>query len=413
MKKITLHIGMHKTATTSIQSALAASAHLLEKESAHYASFTEVNHSIPMYTIFSHDRENYHIWRRAGVSPSDVNQKRLRYIEILEKDIENKRFKNLIISGEDLSMLLPDEQEEVCEFFRTRDCTIEVVYVVRAPGSFALSSIQETAKGGYTTDFFKVDPLYKRRLIGYFNALQKDNISILKFENLIKNKGVIENFGNFLGLKLIETARKNEAVTSEGLRALFALNNIKTKTLGDPGKIKARGHIVNAIFTNFTTENGCQKLTISQSGNCFDWEVVRSDFDWLYKNFGIDYSEIKTAEIERNVNASSEKVYYECMQRLFANFDTVFTPNNSIEEQLNELFLNINPPELTTQEIDQLRDTALKISKNGRREDIVEALFLMELALKYRPSGPMIKMKIAEFKSFLQDLDWKNGKYPK
>ena len=49
MEKVILHIGMHKTGTTSIQSAIKN----FEGNRVKVASFEETNHSIPMLTIFS------------------------------------------------------------------------------------------------------------------------------------------------------------------------------------------------------------------------------------------------------------------------------------------------------------------------------------------------------------------------
>ncbi len=73
MKEVILHIGLHKTGSTSIQNALKG----YNKNGVKSVAFEEVNHSIPMYTIFSEKRYNYHIWQKAELTKIDIDKKRM------------------------------------------------------------------------------------------------------------------------------------------------------------------------------------------------------------------------------------------------------------------------------------------------------------------------------------------------
>ena len=110
-KQLMLHIGLHKTGSTSIQAALKG----YNKNKVRSIAFKEANHSIPMYTIFSEERYNYHIWQKEGLSKGDIDKKKNAYLNILIKEFKNNKVKTLIISGEDLSVLKDHEVKALSE----------------------------------------------------------------------------------------------------------------------------------------------------------------------------------------------------------------------------------------------------------------------------------------------------------
>ena len=93
MKEVILHIGLHKTGTTSIQRALKG----YNKNGVKAIGFEEKNHSIPMYKIFSESRYKYHIWQKRNYSRGDIEKKRNDYLEILTSECSNNEIKTLII----------------------------------------------------------------------------------------------------------------------------------------------------------------------------------------------------------------------------------------------------------------------------------------------------------------------------
>ena len=72
MKEVILHIGIHKTGSTSIQKALKG----YNKDGVKAIGFEEENHSIPMYTIFSESRYDYPIWRERNYCRGDIEKKK-------------------------------------------------------------------------------------------------------------------------------------------------------------------------------------------------------------------------------------------------------------------------------------------------------------------------------------------------
>ena len=87
IREVILHIGMHKTGTSSIQTSL----HKINGNGFRTVRFAEINHSIPMFTIFSEKRQSYHIWKNQGFTDDQINEKKAEY----EKMIDDARKKSL------------------------------------------------------------------------------------------------------------------------------------------------------------------------------------------------------------------------------------------------------------------------------------------------------------------------------
>lgn len=70
MGNITLHIGMHKTGSSSIQLALAG----FDDGNTTCPDLGYENHSIPFYTAYSENHQKYHIWKRAGLDTAAIEE---------------------------------------------------------------------------------------------------------------------------------------------------------------------------------------------------------------------------------------------------------------------------------------------------------------------------------------------------
>jgi hypothetical protein len=61
MRNLILHIGMHKTGSSSIQQILFENREVLLKHDCYYPESILMNHSHSLYTLFSSHAEKYHI----------------------------------------------------------------------------------------------------------------------------------------------------------------------------------------------------------------------------------------------------------------------------------------------------------------------------------------------------------------
>lgn len=334
MREVILHIGMHKTGTTSIQDSL----HNINCNGFRTMRFAEKNHSVPIYTIFSEKRLNYHIWKNKGYNESQIIEKKAAYEKILEEEIRDENVDCFILSGEDISQLTENEQIKLCEFFKERNLKVRVIYIVREPFSFVASASQEKAKGGATA-LDKANPGYRRRISGFIKGCGRENISVFKYEQLIQG-GLIKAFSEIIGVTLDEKPRSNESVTAEALALIYALNNIKTSTLGSEISFKARQHIISVIRSFFSKTNGFKKLN-PKKFDIKNHEFVCEDLVWLEKHFGISYKLPVKAEQQELVydESPSTEILFEFFGGYAMNYDASASLAYNLENLYARFFL--------------------------------------------------------------------------
>ena len=116
---ILLHIGMHKTGTTAVQEALAG----YDDGQTRMAQLRHPNHSIQMLTCFAQDPTKYHVWVRQGIEPDRVLRIRAAMRRELQDELALPR-RQLVISGEEMSLMRPPSVLEMADFFAP--CTADV-----------------------------------------------------------------------------------------------------------------------------------------------------------------------------------------------------------------------------------------------------------------------------------------------
>jgi len=95
ISEIFLHVGLHKTATSSIQKTLflKENSKLLEDNDYLYPKHWPINHSIPIFSIFADSPEKFHINIKKGYSIQEIKKVNEEYLESLEQEIKkNKMF---------------------------------------------------------------------------------------------------------------------------------------------------------------------------------------------------------------------------------------------------------------------------------------------------------------------------------
>lgn len=386
MKEVILHIGIHKTGSSSIQRALKNFKNTTTK----YASFSEINHSIPIYTIFSEKKDDYHIWKNKGFTKKQIELKKKEYLSILTNDIKDTAFDRLIISGEDMCNLNTNEQENLCNFFKSQNIKVRVIAFVRHPESFALSICQQHIKGG-ANEIRNIFPGYRRRLIGFSNSLEKNNIEVYDFDNFVENRGLIKGFSEILNIQLNEPKLENESVTKEGLSLIYELNNIKILTIGSKNKFTARLKLIDKIKSFFAKSKGYTSLKYFNGSSILSPKTLK-DLDWLNKNFSINYS-LEDKGHSLNHKNISGSVLLQDIQSFFKHMGHLYDSSISLNKNIENLYKAIYEETKNQSYIDDIRDIALKIE---RKESlgIKDSLKLMKAAKRYRPDGSIINEKI-------------------
>ncbi len=236
MKQLILHIGLHKTATSSIQDTLAYNQKLLAENRIHYPIFKSynnknmTNHSMAMHSLFCDSPNKY---RMNIVNKWDASVVNPLYEEQLRDAAEKAN--TLLISGEGISALKENELFRLKEFFY--DFNIRVICFVRDAYGYHCSALQERIKNGHellsenkllTTSFkFK-----------HIKAVFPD-VEYYSFKDACQfNGGAVRFFLSLLPLKNAEKfveKKSNEGLGYHSTRLLNYIN--KTVPLFIDGKL--------------------------------------------------------------------------------------------------------------------------------------------------------------------------------
>jgi len=333
MKEVILHIGLHKTGSTSIQKALKG----YNKDGVKAIGFEQENHSVPMYTIFSESRYEYHIWKNSGANKDQINQYRQTNLKILTDHVNDENNDKLIISGEDMCSLSAEEKHKLIKFFTKLDISVKVIVYVRSPIDWLASVYQERAKNG-RTPIGKIATNYEYTLKPFLELLGKNNILVFSFNDVQKNYGsIINHFSDILKIKLPDLNKENISLTEFQLALVCSLNSIKLQTNGHPHRYRIRSKIID-IIREYRCEGLASKSLDKKYFVPLLHDMIEKDVGWLSDKFDIKFTE-KYKKSNENIDDYLSKNLqdnHDHIVNVFQNIGVNYREGDSI----NDNFLN-------------------------------------------------------------------------
>lgn len=153
MRACYLHLGFHKTASTSFQKSCASSRDALASAGITYPLFDclqsglkgSANHSVPIHSLFCEEPAKYHINIRRGISNAAVSN--LGFRTQLETTLRNSE--SVILSGEGISILSDHSLTLFRDFIQNHGFEIIPFALVRSPYEFTCSQLGQLIKIGY------------------------------------------------------------------------------------------------------------------------------------------------------------------------------------------------------------------------------------------------------------------------
>ena len=200
-----LHIGPHKTGSTSIQQSLHRGREILEKYGAYYLNTNSFNHSWLISSAFaSRVYKDYHRKVKQGKEIDYDKYDCTTALNILEKNIRGNNHPIFIISAEDIAAFHPNELTKLKKFLDARFDSTLIVGFVRPPMNFAISYAQQILKSRGTYDDLCLNPPvanYRQYFEKFYSIWGEDNI-ILKLYSLpaFSNGCVVSEFLDTVGL---------------------------------------------------------------------------------------------------------------------------------------------------------------------------------------------------------------------
>ena len=339
MREVIIHIGLHKTGSTSIQKNL----HGYQDVSTRYACFKEANHSLPMFTIFSKNPSSHHLYKDWGITEEQVAEKKKIYKVQLEYDLNDASLKRLIISGESISQLDADEKKEMLNFFKLRNWNCKILCFVRNHMDWGASAANTINKAGRIPKNLTIN--IKTILLPFISNLELQNIYVFNFSNLVKkNINVVDFVAKFLNIKIKSNEIANESISLEASAIIYKLNSTPLVFFGYPDRMEVRKKIVTKVIEFFSLNKGFKKPDPLIFTGLIQKKIVEEDNQWLKDQFGIEFSfNANDFNSQKDISKYFEEVLNripELLKEFFSFFEISFNTSISLEKNLANLFID-------------------------------------------------------------------------
>ena len=399
--KCILHIGTEKTATTTLQHWLYDNQAELSKVGVYLSDNLGKtnNRLVPVY--FQGHLDD---WARRNGIKSDAEKTLFfkGFIERLKSEIQTakKTHNYFVITSEHFSSRVrkKDEIEQLYIFLSSMFDEVEVVCYFRDQFDLAVSLYSNNLKGeGIASVESFVDRAKPENY--YFNYLQiadnwagtfgKTNCNFRIFDrsrfvgNDIRLDFLSVIDGDIDAAKLcMDKAALNESLSLLQGAAFRAVNRNIPRWRNDNHGLNKDNHHAKKMFLNVESLK-LGKITCTKS------EIIRKRF-----------SEINALFFEKYFTANDKFPITQVESNSFLTFDDA---SSAVEDSLDcALKINSNITySLSEEQINCLRDIALRIF-DQKSNSIEDALALMNIALSFRPHGPLIKNKVEQWSALLE-----------
>jgi hypothetical protein len=289
-RRLFLHIGMHKTGTTSIQHSLKD----CDDGTTAYLKMAESNHSYAISMLFGKRTAAQYVKMGWAVSGNDLERKVADARNRLQAQLTESR-KNMIVSGEAMSLQFgAAEIARLRAYFAPFFDEIRVIAYLRAPYAYMSSALQETIKRRPRSLTSPPFPNYQERLSPWEDAFGRDAMDyVLYSPGSLAGQDVVTDFVKRIGMPSgpITGKRVNERMSAEAFATLYRLRNghFSSKFLWPPERVnivgarhKAYGRqrfsLADSVWPDLTPPQMAEVAWAEQRlGQSFPAEVPRMD----------------------------------------------------------------------------------------------------------------------------------------
>jgi hypothetical protein len=282
MSMLVLHIGLHKTGSTSIQDSLQG----YSAERIKYLALGPANHSVAIRTAFTDsphpEKDGMHA--RLGRTAEGVARMREDIIARMNTQLSSREFDKFVISGEGITQLSVAALQELKSMLLKYVDAIQVFAYVRDPAGFAISDYQQRVKTGYA-GYDLAKPNYRGRLEKFLLVFGRENFSAKKFDrNSLKDGSVVMDFCEAWSIPFDrdKEVRANESLSPEVVRLVHLFNRQGVPSKGSPQLTKGRQMLIRSLAEHFP---GRFTLPERFRAAAFDEE----DMEWLRRELGISF----------------------------------------------------------------------------------------------------------------------------
>ena len=217
-----VHIGMHKTGSTSIQEML----HQGDNKNFSYFKLDRKNHGIPLFSLFTDVPENYHVHISMGLTKRHVYRYNIEVDKMFREHLAlHPEHETFVISGEDICVLseraLKDFKNYLLMFFEQ----VRIVAYVRPPVSYMNSAFQQIVKEGRMK--FPVNniyPKYRFKIEKFDTVFGKEHVHVNFFQKeSLRDGDIVSDFlhKNDLEIEGKIPTKSNVSLSLEAVALLY------------------------------------------------------------------------------------------------------------------------------------------------------------------------------------------------
>lgn len=311
MARIVLHVGMHKTGSSSIQKSLRNVELEIREKGVFYPDVppNSANPGIGLYSAYSENQGYYQILKWGYDTPEKLSKLKHEVFETIESAVKHPDCTTVILSGEDLCMLLPDRVAQLAEHMRSLSEDVSVIVYVRDPIGYATSAAQELVRGGELLSrvyLYPPTPKYSDRIGPYLDAFGRDVVDIRVFPPRGAGVGVVADFTAAAGLSeevrgMIPEVRTNTSMSEFATHIMSAANRkfppLKDGKVNNDRALNLEHWIDRIAGGKFRLPDFSAERVIAQA---------RADVDWLSEQLGFEPFPDWTKVAEKTPDRDSE-----------------------------------------------------------------------------------------------------------
>lgn len=304
MAKCILHIGMHKTGTTSIQRSLAN----LDDANFYYARIGgSPGHSVPVCSVFAEKKNARHLVESRSRSSGTPKEKIAAARHDLKESIKTANGRTLVISGEGLVRLKLSEIIRMRRFLAHKGYEdVEVVAYIRPPASYVASAwLYRKKLGGLNAGSIEtLVPAYKQKFSKFDRVFGRDKVRLFKFDQKsFEKKDVVLDLCHRTGIPeaSIKLIRKNESISKTTMQLIYRYR-MDAKDQGLPPLHTA---LVEELNMHLDGE-GVPNARVSPKILRPILERLQDDIDWMEQRLGQSLYEDLGEERETDIRSEAD-----------------------------------------------------------------------------------------------------------
>lgn len=251
MRRVILHVGMHKTGSTSIQRSLQGHDGVGFRYLRAFPGGP--NHSTFLFSLLG--RGDLARDGRAGAPVHVPHAEQLvtaaEASRLLDADLALLGDRRLIVSGEGAMQLSTAELRSLARALGARDAATTVHAYVRPPAAYATSVFQQHIKNGRMTRFDLRTRFcdYRERFEKLDRAFGREQVLLRKFDPRgFEGQCVVRDFCRWIALDgEPEALRSNESLNSEVVRLLYIFHRMVEAGVVERGDTKTHNARVRAL----------------------------------------------------------------------------------------------------------------------------------------------------------------------